>query len=134
MIKEFQHLKQHLIQTLSETHQQKQLLHKTTSQLEQEKVQMLKNIIKSLSVLDRQIILAQKLPNRDDRTVKLLHEIYEQHRNTLEEILIQAGVTVRPHNASATFKLSTAATPLKTPNNRISSRYFYKKKPLTNEV
>lgn len=133
MIKEFQNLKKQLVQSLKETHQHKQLVQKTITQFESEKIDLFKKLIKALTVLNKQIALAKKLPNIDDRTNKLLLEIYESHHNSIEEILTNSGVTILSDNASDTFSSAESPALKNSSNNIVLKRYFYQKKPLIND-
>ena len=133
MIKEFQNLKKQLVQSLKETHQHKQLLQKTTTQFESEKIDLFKKLIKALTVLNKQIALAKKLPNIDDRSNKLLLEIYESHHNSIEEILTNSGVTILSDNALGTFSSAESTTLKDSSNNIVLKRYFYQDSPLVND-
>ena len=130
MIKEFQNLKKQLVQSLKETHQQKELLQNTRTQFETEKVEMFKKLINALSVLDKQIALANKLPNIDDRANKLLLEIYEKHYSDIEGVLTDAGVIIHSYNPLDTFNSSVSSTSRHSSKSMVLKRYLYQNVPL----
>ena len=126
MIKEFQKLRKHLVQSLKEEQKSKQLLQNTTNEFELEKVEWLKSTVKGLSVLEKQVALAKRIPNTDDRAVKLLFEVYENHRLYIEETLRNAGVQVHENNLLATSNIKTTIDSASTNIDFVPRQYFYK--------
>ncbi len=130
MIKEFQKLKKQLVLSLKETQEHKQLLDKTTAQFDIEKIEMFKKLIHALSVLNKQIALAKKLPNIDSRTNNLLLEIYENHHRDIEKILTNAGVTMLSDNPLDTLNSEESPVKGNSSNSLVLKRYFYQNIPL----
>lgn len=132
MVKEFQHLKKQLILSMEETMVHKQSLKYANNQFDLEKIKLFKSIIKAINVLDKQLVLAKKFPNTDDRAFKLLMEVYENHLASLEDILTNAGVTIRVNNGLTTSNTVDDNEQTKATNNRSSKCYFYQNESLIN--
>ncbi len=132
MVKEFQNLKKQLILSLEEAMVHKQSLEYANNQFDLEKIELFKSIIKAIIVLDKQLGLAKKFPNTDDRAFRLMLEVYENHQRSLEDILTNAGVTIRINNGLTTSSVVDDNEQTSTANDRLSKSYFYQNKPLIN--
>lgn len=132
MVKEFQNLKKQLILSMEETMVHKQSLEHANNQFDLEKIKLFKSIIKAINVLNKQLVLAKKFPSTDDRAFKLLVEVYENHLRSLEDILTNAGVTIRLNNGLTTSNAVDDNGQPNASNNKPSKCYFYQNKPLIN--